>query len=238
MQEVPDDLFQQDVQSFPTEDPRITAELKKQHAEALRQQKAKDAADAREKKQMKEKERSAVEKAVAMPVQKQSTLTPAAAARARELKLMKIRLYYEKLGDKLSSKMPKVMPKTDEGIDELLGTIECELHSNGGIDQASNLYIAALVGFEQFTQQYNPLGLMLQGPAASLAQTVAGNKAKWNDLITEFAIANAEWFMMGPGKRLIAFTFQMVHTVHLANVGALNAPKPASDKMKEEASDL
>jgi hypothetical protein len=238
MQEVPDDLFQQDMQSFPTEDPRITAELKKQHAEALRQQKAKDAADARDKKQSKAKEHAAVEKAVAMPVQKPTTVSPAAATRAREVKMMKIRLYYEKLGDRLSSKLPKTLPKTDEGIDELLATIECELHSNGGIEQASNVYIASLVGFEQFTQAYNPLGLMLQGPAASLSTTVAGNKAKWNDLITEFAIANAEWFMMGPGKRLIAFTFQMVHTVHLANVSALGAARVADDKMKEDASDL
>lgn len=188
MQGVPDDLFQSDMNSFPTTDPRITAELAKQHQQALKAQKANEAAAAKERKE----EAAKVAKAVKMPVKAPPAKVVETVGK-REMKAHKIRLYYEKLGHKLSSKCPKTLPKTEEGLDELLAAIECELHSAGGIEQAGGLYLNGLFAFEQFTQQYNPLGLMLSGPAAGLSATVAQNKDKWNDLMTEVAIANAEW---------------------------------------------
>lgn len=195
---VPDDLLQKDLSTFPTQDPRLTAELAKQHKQALAAQKQAD-----------KEEAAAVKKALATapPPPKASTKNAPPSVKQeiaqRELKAHKIRLYYDKLGHKLSSKCPKTLPKTDEGLDEILQQIECELHSAGGIEQAGQLYLQSLVGLEELSHHFNPLGLVLSGPAASLSSTVAHNKEKWNDLMTEVAIANAEWFMVSVHQKCI-----------------------------------
>lgn len=203
MQGVPDDVFQHDVESFPDKDPRITAELAKQHEKALKEQKHRDAEIA---KQLK-KAQAAVKRAQAMPVvaKKDTPAVHSAAkeARERELKAHKIRLYFKKLGHKLTMKEPKTLPRNDDDLDELLASIECELHSQGGIDQAGMLFINGSFAIEAITQQFNPLGLRLSGPAASLTQTVAANRDKWEELMTEVAIANAEWFMVSARRKRI-----------------------------------
>lgn len=241
MQEVPSDLLEHDRQTFPTVDPRDVEALKKAHQKALKEQAMADAAEAKARK----KEREAVQRTKAMPVveqKKKQSLDKAAATRARELKAHKIRLYFARLGHKIGLKEPKVLPRTDEELDELIAAIECELQSAGGIEQADTLFLNGCFGFEKLTEQFNPLGLMLSGPAASLTNTVAANKDAWHDIMTEFAIAHAEWFMIGPGKRAFVFLAQMVMTVDQANKVAIaqahmrqTAP---TDKEKEEAADL
>lgn len=114
--------------------------------------------------------------------------------RKRELMAHKIRLYYKLLGHKLSSKEPKSLPKDDEGLAELLAQVETELHSKGGIEGASKLVLGGAFAAEQFNAQFNPFGLHLSGPVASLSGSMAANRADWEELATEFAISNAEWF--------------------------------------------
>lgn len=239
MEGVPDDLFQSDLQSFPAQDPRITEELRKKHEKALKAQHAAELAEARERK----KEAAAAQKAQQIPTAKerqQAKVDASKTTRARELKAHKIRLYFKKFSHKLSIKEPKALPKDDEGLDEILASIECELQSSGGIEQAGIAFINVCSGVEKVTEVWNPLGLMLSGPAASLSQTVAANRAKWDELITELAIAHAEWFMVGPVKRAGILLAQMVMTVDNANrMAVLRAQSaPPSDKMKEEAEDL
>lgn len=229
-----DDLLMSDIQTFPQEDPTITAKIQAAEQKALKAQEA-----AEKKSRAKEKESGQVAKAQAMPVQRKAVGIDKE-TRAREMKAHKIRLYFAKLGAKISVKEPKTLPKTDEGLDELLAQIETELHSNGGIEQAGAAYINLMLGVESINSQLNPLGLMLSGPSVSFAATVAQNKAKWQDLVTEFAIANAEWFMVGPGKRLAMFTVQMVLAVDGANKAAIGARQnpEASAGLQEEAKDL
>ncbi len=239
MEGVPDEMFQSDTQSFPREDPRITADLAKQHAQALKQQKAEDAEMAKTRK----REEVQVKKALAIPtvMQRQDAVKHASrGVRERELTALKIRLYFKKLSHKISMKEPKTLPKDDAALLELLATVECELQSNGGIEQAGAMFVNGCFALEAVTQQFNPLGLMLSGPAASLTQTVAANKDKWDELITELAIANAEWFMMGPGKRCLLFVVQMVHTVDQANKAAVarGSSKPVPKEKEEAVADL
>ena len=243
MQGVPEDVFRGDVDSFPDRDPRITAELAKQHEKALKEQKQRDVEEAKRAK----KEAAQVKKMQEMPVvakKQPATKTPVPSAtkeaRDRELKAHKIRLYFRKLGHKLTVREPKQLPRSDEELDELLASIETELHSQGGIDQAGMLFINGSFAIEAITQQFNPLGLRLSGPAASLTQTVAANKDKWEELITEVAIANAEWFMMGPVKRCMLFMVQMVNTVDQANKAALaqRSMTPVAPEVAKEAEDL
>jgi malonyl CoA-acyl carrier protein transacylase len=81
---------------------------------------------------------------------------------------------------------------------------------------------------------------MLSGPAASLTATVAANKEQWHETITEFAIANAEWFMMGPGKRALMLIAQMVMTVDAANKAAIvrGSAAPVSEAQQQAVEDL
>jgi hypothetical protein len=222
MQAPPDDLFQRD-STIPTEDPGVAANRVKQQQQLKKEQAA---LEAQEKKRAAE-EAKRVKKDMATPGTKEKAAAIVTADK-RELKKHKIRLYYEKLGHKLSSKPPKTLPSDDAAIDELLASIECELHSNGGIEQAGTAYLSGMAAIEQLTAVYNPLGLQLSGPAASLSSTVSQNKEKWDELITEFAISNAEWFMIGPGKRLLMFTMQMVMAVDGANKAAIGMRRNAS----------
>ena len=232
MQEPYDDLFQRD-STIPTEDPAVQAARVKQQQQLQKEQAALAA---------QEKKRAAAEaKKVKADIAKPGDKEKADAAKltsARELKKHKIRLYFDKLGHKLSMKAPKTIPDNDAALDELLSSIECELHSNGGIEQAGNGFVSGCAALEQFTSFYNPLGLMLSGPAASLSSTVVQNRAKWDEMITEFAISNAEWFMLGPGKRLLMFTFQMVMAVDGANKAAIGGKVKASAATAAAAEEL
>lgn len=232
MQAPPDDLFQRD-STIPTEDPAIAASRVKQQQQLAKERAA---LEAQEKKRAAE-EAKKVKKDMATPGAKEKAAA-AVTAEKRELKKHKIRLYFEKLGHKLSMKPPKSLPNDDAAIDELLASIECELHSNGGIEQAGTAYLSGMAAIEQLTTFYNPLGLALSGPAASLSSTVAQNKEKWDELITEFAISNAEWFMVGPGKRLIMFTMQMVMAVDGANKAAIGMRRAPSDAVASAAANL
>jgi hypothetical protein len=87
-------------------------------------------------------------------------------------------------------------------------------------------------------QQFDPLGLKLSGPVATLSGSLAANRKEWDDLITEFAISNAEWFIVGPGKRLLAFVVQMGQAVHAANTAALNGARAPTEEQRKESEDL
>lgn len=220
------DVIQADLANFPTEDPaRAAARAKQEQADAKARKEEEKASAAR------------VKKGLAIPPQVSDA---AKANNDREVKLLKIRLYFSKLGHKIPIKEPKAMPRTDAEIDELLLMIETHLQSHGGIEMAGTMYQSSFAAVEMLTLQFNPLNLHLSGPAVSLSATVAQNREKWDELLTEFAIAHAEWFMMGPGKRLIGFSIQMIQTVDQANKKAIVAhlqrqvPVP---KEKEEANE-
>lgn len=187
--EVPEDLFQHDMSTFPTEDPAVT---KQREAMEEKLRKAEEAAQ-RKAEQQRKKEKQVVDKLVetapssATKQAKQST--PEEAAKRVAMKKQKILLYFQHFGAKLSCKAPKTLPDDEHKLDELLATIRNDLGSKGGIQQAGNIYLASVGVLERV----NPLGLQLTGPAASLSQTAIRSKEAWNDLVTEVAIDNAEW---------------------------------------------
>ncbi len=234
----PNEMVQEDMRSFPTVDPKITAQLAKQKADW----------DKQREKERKEEEASAKRAAAAHAPAKKAAAKAVEVVKnedgedIRKLTLlnMKCHLYFKHFGDRLSVKEPKAYPKTVAGLQELLNAIQVELSSNGGIKNAGTMYVSGIQAVEQLSLQWNPLGLMLVGPKASLSATIAANKKEWDDLVTEFAIEHAEWFMMSSFKRLLAFTVMSVQAVHKANVIAIAGMQQqrASDKMKEEASDL
>ena len=226
---MPNDIYERDTRTMPATDPKAEEKRLKEFEKKQKEQEKLEKAAA--------KMKPATEKP--KPEPKAKAAAPSSDERKRQMKLHKIRLYFAKLGHKLQVKEPKVYPKTDEAIDELLLSIKNELESNGGIEKAGMGYLSAVAGFQQFTQQvWNPLNLNLAGPHASFVNTIAGGREQWQDIVTEFAIDNAEWFVMGPGKRLIMLTIQMAMAVDNANKTGMSKNVPASDKMKEEASDL
>jgi len=253
MQTLPDDLFQHDVQTFPTEDPKIV-ELKRKAAE---QEKKRQKQDELERERERKKEAAQVKKVMqqhgveAEPAKrvtrgKKTAAPPSAdemeakAAKRRHLMAQKIRLYWDKLGHKLQGNPPKSLPKSEEQLSDMLADIESQLCSNGGIEQAGALYINGCMAVEKISTMFD-IGFDLSGPAVSFSATVAHNKKEWADLVTEVAISNAEWFMVGPGKRLIATTIQMMMACSNANragVAMARGAQPAPEKMKEEAEDL
>lgn len=239
MEGVLEDAFQSDVQTFPGADPREVEAAQKQEAKRMKENAAAEKARAAAAK----KEAATVKKIAAAPTaahKEEAVATDMQRARKRELAAQKIRLYFKHFGGRLSVKEPKTLPKDDNGVYELLAAIETELQSAGGIQQADALFVNGARGLEQFTAVYNPLGLMLSGPAASLTATVAANKEQWHETITEFAIANAEWFMMGPGKRALVLIAQMVMTVDAANKAAIvrGSAAPVSEAQQQAVEDL
>lgn len=188
--EVPEDLFQHDMSTFPTEDPAVT---KQREAMEEKLRKAEEAAQ-RKAEQQRKKEKQVVDKLVetAPPPKKAAGASSPAEEAAKKrvaMKKQKILLYFQHFGAKLSCKAPKTLPDDEHKLDELLATIRNDLGSKGGIQQAGNIYLASVGVLERV----NPLGLQLTGPAASLSQTAIRSKEAWNDLVTEVAIDNAEW---------------------------------------------
>ena len=241
MQGFPEEIYQGDMQTFPREDPRIIESQQKQAQAALK-------AQAEEERKAKA---DAVKLAKAMkdaPAPKKPAAAGKAAAGDRsadakriELKRRKIKLYFsnEKISKKLSVKEPKTLPKTEEELDDLLAEIEGDLQSSGGIKQAAAMYLTGCGAIENGVKVFNPLGWDLSGPKVSFTQTVAANRAEWEELVVEFAISNAEWFMIGPGKRLIMTTLQLILAVDGANKAAMAAPiAQASAKLQAEGADL
>ena len=227
--EVPEDLFQHDMSTFPTEDPAVT---KQREAMEEKLRKAEEAAQ-RKQEQARKKERSVVEKLVATKPAT-SSAAPEEIAKRIALKKQKITLYFQHFAAKLSVKPPKALPDDEHKLDELLTTVRNELCSKGGIAQAGNIYLASVA----IVERVNPLGLNLSGPAASLAVTAQKSREAWQDLVTEVAIDNAEWFMLGPVKRLVAVTVQMCMAVHEANTKGVAMQKPVPPEMQEQAKDL
>lgn len=237
MQAVPEEVIQADLKGFPVHDPAKQAALERSAKKMAKEREEQQRREERERKRM-QKDMKEVQ---AMPVAKpKPTDSPTAALRRRELKAHKIRLYFANLGHKIHVKEPKTLPKSEEELDELLMAIQLELQSSGGIEQADQLMMQGCFAVEKLTEHFNPLGLMLSGPAASLTQTVQANKDKWQDVMVEFAVENAEWFMMGPGKRLLGIVVMTVMAVDGANKSAIAARsrEPAPEEAKEKAEDL
>lgn len=215
-----DDVVKADFATFPRDDP---ADL---------QRKAKLMVEEDKLRKEMERERKAAEKAEAVAVKKAVATKPAAAA-AKEapaaanaskdnLNRVKVRLYYQHCSHKLQSKEPKNLHSIGGlELQELLSAIEAELQSHGGIEMAASGLIGISQVAEMLNAQFNPLGLALSGPAASFANTIVSNRKAWDDLLTEFAICHAEWFLVGPGKRLVGFMVQTAMTVDSANKAAI-----------------
>jgi len=222
MEAIADDDFK----SMPQRDPVETERMKEK---AIKEAKAEDAERAKRDKEA----IAAAKKAVGgktKPLPKEHAPKPVSV----DLKLQKIKLYFSKLGHKLSFKEPKSYPKTEEGVDELLREIEVELKSRGGIEGAANIYMGACALAENLTTQYD-FGIRLHQPF-SFSATVAKSRDKWEDIVTEFSIANAEWFLVSPLWRLLGFTMQMAAAVDANNKAQLTAPVSAD--LKEKTEDL
>jgi len=138
----------------------------------------------------------------------------------------KINLYFQYFGDKLSFKAPKTLPKDFDSNDELLKRIQTELQGAGGIDFARSNFIVGVNAVEQLNTQFDPFGLRLSGPNVSLTQVMIANQQQWDALIVEFAIEHAEWFMVGPGKRLLAFVATAIRQVNASNHMRSQAASP------------
>lgn len=252
MEGFPDDIAMADVASFPRENPAVLAAQAKQAAIAAKEEEAErrrqDAALKKMQEMMGEGNSNNAPKrgrppktaAAAGTSGAPAAPTPAtlaASEKALQLKLTKIRLYFQYLSRKLKIKEPSKYPTDERGINDLLAAVEGDLCSQGGIENASNFYVSACGIVEQITQVWNPLGLQLSGPRASFAQTVAQNRKVWEETVTEFAIHNAEWFMVGSFWRLVQLTVQTAQVVSNANkAGAAVADqKPASEELKRQA---
>jgi len=223
--------IQNDIRTFPREDPAVAAARAKQDAATEKARKAEETAN-----------RKIVKAAASKKKELEQLPTPDETKSAekqrrdRELKLLKIRLYFSKLKHKLPNiKEPATYPRNDEDIDALLLSIESTLQSNGGIEYASNMFVSGCGIVEQVSRVYNPTGLRLTGPNISLTQAAVASQKDWSDLVAEFAISNAEWFMMGPGKRLLVFGYQLVTQVdHLNHKARETAPPPATVSTEEQ----
>lgn len=240
MQGFPEEIYQHDMQTFPKEDPRIVESQAKQAAAAIKaQQEEERKAKADAVKLNKAMKEAPPPKKTAA---KAGTTDKSEEAKRIELKRRKIKLYFatEKIAKKLSVKEPKTLPKSEDEVDDLLAEIEADLHSSGGIKQAGLMYVNGCVALENLTQVFNPLGWDLRGPKVSFAATVAANKEQWEELVTEFAISNAEWFMLGPGKRLLMLTVQTILAVDSANKAsrAQEVHAVASAELRNESKDL
>lgn len=255
MEGLPEEIVHFDLNTFPREDPRVveaTAKATKAAEKQAADEARREQAAVRKMQQMmagKQKEEEAEteqEKPKRGGAKKPAAAAPNAAKKAAEdakrckLKLQKCKLYFQKFSEKLSIKEPRAYPKDEPGLDELLAEIEAELQSAGGIKNASLMFLTGVSTIEETTKVFNPMGWQLSGPVASLSQTVAANRDQWEDVVTEFAIANAEWFMIGPGKRLLLMTVQLITAVDRANKAgvAQRAQQQASENLQREAAEL
>jgi hypothetical protein len=241
MEGLPSDIFDHDVKTFPVRDSETAKKLEAQMRKAEMQEEADKKRRGRppgSTKAPKEEKRSA-QPPPPVPQQKR--------AGTIAQKTQKVRLYFHYLSHKISFPEPKTYPTTDEGLDELLDKIECQLHGEGGIEKAGSLYVMGVGGVEKLMDYVNPLGWNLSGPSVSLSAAVAANEEKWKDLVKEFAIENAGWFMFGPTKRLIATTVQLILAVDSANkVGIYRSrsqaqqreAQPAPEDLQKEGEDL
>ena len=232
MEGLPSDIFDHDRKTFPMKDSQMEAKLKAQV------RKAEVAEEAEAKRRGRPKGSTNAAKTAQKPPP-----PPAVAHRHGTIqeKTDKIRLYFHYLSHKISVSEPKTYPTTHEGLDSILSQIQCQLHGEGGIEKAGVMYVAAANGVEKLTQVWNPLGWNLSGPAVSLGQAVSANEDKWKDLVKEFAIEHARYFMFGPGKRLIATTVQLIMAVDQANKAVLRRggpPKQVPEDLAKEAEDL
>ncbi len=222
---------------MPMEDPAVAAKLR---AEIEKANKAAEQAEKKARGRPPGSKNAPKQPTSVQPSSNGAAAASAAAMSRRQLKLQKITLYFAHLGHKLKQKQPKELPKGDQEIDELLASIECELHAAGGIEKAGVFVITGAQALENTMPHFNPFGWDLQGPQVSFAQAVVANQAKWDDLVKEFAISNAEWFCVGPGKRLAATMVQLIFAVDGANKAAMArgnaAPAPA--ELQKEAENL
>jgi hypothetical protein len=232
MSGVPDHMLQHDLNSFPREDPKIAAA---RMAAQAKEEKARKADEAQQRRKEKE-EAAAVRKVMAQPVQ--SKKAPAKKPeidtdRQRALDILKINLYYKEFASKISVEQPKVMPKAAEAVKELRLAVEADLHSQGGIAQATNMYMTGIALAEQASAMYPSFGINLAGPRINLSSAMLQNKAQMEELVKEFAICHADWLMVGPGKRLLGFTMQMALMTNQANSAPAPTPRTQDDLQKE-----
>lgn len=171
-----DDIAIHDLKTFPSEDPQAAARRKKeikQHDKEHRTPSAKEFANATKR------------------TVKESAAAPPAMQEVAMLK-RKILLYFDKLGDKISTKKPRKLSNDVRELRQLKDAIELELNSAGGIEQAKAAYMTGVATVERL-HPLLPFDVRLYG----LTKTIQQNQKVWNDMLVQFSIEHAEWFIMG-----------------------------------------
>lgn len=198
-----------------------------------------------------QKERLAAEKAAA----KQAPKVAAAAAKMeqekavfdtkeeRALLMRRIKQYYAKFGERITTPLPKTLAKqTLEQLQELLRSVELDISCAGATETCAGLLVASLQGVQQLTTVFNPLDLRLSGPRADLVQTFAAQRSTWLPIVEEFAIKYERWFAIGVEKRLLFYLASVILLVNRANKEApqmeANAHAPADEDVMSKAADL
>lgn len=211
----PEDLLHHDMQNFPgaTNPVDLQAQAKAAKAEAaalLKKQKAEEAA---------------VKRATAAPKQKAEPAHDDKAASRLSMKHHKLRMLQARFGDRVSVKLPKTLPSTEEATDELLRQFSAELSSGRVLEVAGTLFIQGVNAAATFNDQHRLWNVELCGPKAHLGNTLVAQQEVWKDMLDEFAILHCEWFMMGPGLRLVGYLMATGAAVHAANTQLAAAPK-------------
>ena len=217
-----------DMQSFPREDPKVTAQRTKELEKQRKQEKAERKAPSKQAQRLAEK-----------PPAKKKQAPPALGDIDRERVILtrKITQYFTKLKHKISVARPRTMPTDIMKLRQLCLAIETDLSASGGVDACATMYVNGCAMAEKLAPLL-PWDIRLSGPNASLTGTVLANKEQWNDLITEVAIQHSEWFMVSGFKRLVMMTGQMAMQVNAANHAGDPGNGVASDELKASGVDL
>ena len=129
--------------------------------------------------------------------------------------LDKIAAYRDRFPE-LKSRNPKISAKSSvEEMEDEIHYLELQLGTKKDGNLGVMLFVGSMVGLESLTQQYNPLGLNLQG----LGQVARDNIAEFTPILDELTIKYGASMYVQPEVRLAFAIGAMVVTVHSANSG-------------------
>lgn len=153
----------------------------------------------------------------------------------------KIAKYYLKFPERLSGLKPPsksaLSKMSTTQLEDCLYGIEAELaDSNAYPILATGYKGAAQLAEGMFPAQFHGLSKVVVMHESSVGED--GEDIGWKPIVEELAIKYGEWFSMGPEKRFILYTLQLLSAVSTANTMRPAMQKPVSDKGKEEYEDL